>query len=169
MRVQCVQCLHLDNSLTIFQMYNDFIENPTALEYASLTPPESAAFLALPKETSYADKSLEKAFIALSKPHYAAHVEPSMKCAKRCGNMYTGSLYGGLASLLSTVPPDRLLGKRIAMFAFGGGCAASYWGITVKGDISHISAKIDLLARLNVMRVATCEEFVHALKVYIRF
>jgi len=44
-------------------------------------------------------------FVGLSKGHYKKHVEPSMQCAQRCGNMYTASLYGSLASLLSTVEP----------------------------------------------------------------
>jgi hydroxymethylglutaryl-CoA synthase len=101
----------------------------------------------------------------LSKPHYAKHVEPSMECAQRCGNMYTASLYGGLASLLSTVTPEVLKGKRIAMFAFGSGCASSYWGITVKGDTSEIRSKMDLMARLNAMKVVPCDDFVEALKV----
>ena len=43
------------------------------------------------------DKALEKAFITFAKPEYGKKVAPTMATAKRCGNMYTGSLYGGLA------------------------------------------------------------------------
>jgi hydroxymethylglutaryl-CoA synthase len=146
-------------------MYNDFVENPSAPEFSSIPTADSESFLAVPRQKSYTDKTIEKTFISLSKSHYAKHVEPSMKCAQRCGNMYTASLYGGLASLLSTVPPETLLGKHIAMFAFGSGCASSYWGIKVKGDTTEIQTKLDLLARLESIKVVPCEDFVAALKV----
>jgi len=146
-------------------MYNDFVANPSAPEYASIPAEEAQALLALTPAKSLTDKTLEKTFVSLSKGHYKKHVEPSMECAQRCGNMYTASLYGGLASLLSTVEPADIKGKRIAMFAFGSGCAASYWAITVKGDTSEIRTKLDLLNRLASMKVVPCEEFVEALKV----
>jgi len=148
-------------------MYNDFVEDPSAPAFSSISAADAKALLAIPRAKSYADKSIEKTFVGLSKSHYAKHVQPSMECAQRCGNMYTASLYGGLASLLSTVTPEVLKGKRIAMFAFGSGCASSYWGITVKGDTSEIRSKLDLMARLEAMKVVPCEEFVEALKVRI--
>lgn len=146
-------------------MYNDFVENPSAPEFANIPAAESEALLAIPRQKSYTEKSIEKTFLGLSKGHYAKHVEPGMKCAQRCGNMYTASLYGGLASLLSTVAPETLRGKRIAMFAFGSGCASSYWAIKVKGDTTEIRTKLDLLARLESINVVPCEDFVEALKV----
>jgi hydroxymethylglutaryl-CoA synthase len=148
-------------------MYNDFVANPSAPEYASIPADDAQALLALTPAKSLTDKTLEKTFVALSKNHYKKHVEPSMQCAQRCGNMYTASLYGGLASLLSTVTPADIKGKRIAMFAFGSGCAASYWGIKVKGDTTEIRTKMDLLNRLASMKVVPCEEFVDALKVWL--
>jgi hydroxymethylglutaryl-CoA synthase len=148
-------------------MYNDFLENPSAPEFSSISA-ESEALLAVSKEKSYSDKGIEKTFVGLSKSHYAKHVEPSMKCAQRCGNMYTASLYGGLASLVATVSPDTLRGKRIAMFAFGSGCASSYWAIKVKGDTTEIQTKMDLLARLDAMKVVPPSEFVEALEVSIQ-
>jgi hydroxymethylglutaryl-CoA synthase len=148
-------------------LYNDFVENPSAPEFSSVSAADAEALLAVPRAKSYTDKNIEKTFVALSKPHYAKHVEPSMQCAQRCGNMYTASLYGGLASLLSTVTPENLQGKRIAMFAFGSGCASSYWAINVKGDTTEIKNKMDLLARLESIKVVPCEEFVEALKVII--
>jgi hydroxymethylglutaryl-CoA synthase len=87
-----------------------------------------------------------------------------MNCAKRCGNMYTASLYGGLASLISEVEPTQLLGKRISMFAYGSGAASSFYTIRVKGDTSEIRQKMDLLNRLAAMKVVPCQEYVDALK-----
>lgn len=78
--------------------------------------------------------------------------------------MYTASLYGGLASLVSRVDPATLLGKRISMFAYGSGCASSFYAIRVKGDTTEIQEKMDLLGRLASMKVVPCEEYVSSLK-----
>lgn len=149
----------------LFQMYNDFVADPSAPAFASIPSDDARALLALSEAASLRDKALEKTFLALSRAHYAAHVAPSMACAQRCGNMYTASLYGGLASLLATVPPADLRGSRIAMFAFGSGCAASFWAVRVAGDTRTIRDKMDLVARLDSVRVVPCDEFVEALKV----
>jgi len=77
--------------------------------------------------------------------------------------MYTASLYGCLASLLSTVEPAQLLGKRVSMFAFGSGCASSFFTLRVKGDTSEIREKMDLLNRLASMKVVPPQDFVDAL------
>jgi hydroxymethylglutaryl-CoA synthase len=103
--------------------------------------------------------------MGLGKADYAERVTPSMRCASRCGNMYTASLYGGLSSLLSTVEPQQLQGKRISMFAFGSGCASSFFTLRVKGDTSEMREKLDLLNRLESMKVVPCQEFVDALTV----
>ncbi len=105
--------------------------------------------------------------MALGKDDYAKRVGPSMRCAARCGNMYTASLYGGLASVLSVVEPQQLLGKRISMYAFGSGCASSFFTLRVKGDTSFIREKLDLINRLESMKVVPCQEFVDALTVRI--
>ena len=105
--------------------------------------------------------------MAFGKDDYAKRVIPSMRCAARCGNMYTASLYGGLSSVLSVVEPQQLLGKRISMYAFGSGCASSFFTLRVKGDTSEIREKLDLINRLENMKVVPCQEFVDALTVCI--
>jgi len=104
----------------------------------------------------------------LAKGDYAERVTPSMRCAARCGNMYTASLYGGLSSLLSSVEPQQLKGKRISMFGFGSGCASSFFTLRVKGDTSELREKLDLINRLESMKVVACQEFVDALAVCSR-
>lgn len=61
----------------------------------------------------------------------------SLELAKRLGNIYTGSLYNGLLSLVCNDSLD-LQGKNILMFSYGSGCASSVFRITVRGDISII-------------------------------
>jgi hydroxymethylglutaryl-CoA synthase len=61
--------------------------------------------------------------------------ERSLLLAKQLGNIYTGSLYNGILSLIGDKSID-LKGKRIMMFSYGSGCAASMFMIKVNGDYS---------------------------------
>ncbi|KAH9975383.1 hydroxymethylglutaryl-CoA synthase [Lactifluus volemus] len=140
-------------------LFNDYLASPNSPEYANV-PPE---FLDLSYKATVTDKAIEKTFMALGKDDYAKRVSLSMRCAARCGNMYTASLYGGLASVLSTVEPQQLLNKRISMYAFGSGCASSFFTLRVKGDTSEIREKLDLINRLESMKVVPCQEFVDSL------
>lgn len=142
-------------------VYNDFVAFPSSSRFANIPSPE--AILAMSHAASVTDKNLEKTFVAASKALYAKKVEPSMYCSKRLGNMYTASLYGCLASLLSAIEPSELRGKRLSMFAFGSGCAASFFTLRVKGDTSEIREKMNLLQRLKDMKVVPCQEYVDAL------
>jgi hydroxymethylglutaryl-CoA synthase len=143
-------------------MYNDFLANPDAPRFASV--PNREALLALSRADSLVDKTVEKTFIATSKASFAQKSNVGMACSRRLGNMYTASLYGCLASLLSKVEPAQLRGKRVSLFAFGSGCAASFFTIRVKGDTTEIREKLDLINRLAAMKVASPQEFVDALK-----
>lgn len=142
-------------------MFNDFLANPTSSRFANVPNPES--FLSMTPVASLSDKNTEKTFITASKASFAEKAGPGMACSRRLGNTYTGSLYLCLASLLSTVEPETLKGKRISMFAFGSGCAASFFVARVKGDTTEIREKMDLLNRLKNMKVVHPQQFVDAL------
>jgi hydroxymethylglutaryl-CoA synthase len=71
-------------------LLNDFLVNPADRKFANVPAPE--AYTSLAYQASLADKGLEKAFIGLAKGAFDHTVEPSMSCARRCGNMYTASL-----------------------------------------------------------------------------
>ncbi|KAF7308385.1 3-hydroxy-3-methylglutaryl coenzyme A synthase [Mycena chlorophos] len=138
-------------------LFNDFLRAPHS----------SPAFAGLDPETfstSPTDKTTEKTFIQLGAASFAEKVDPSLACARRLGNLYTGSLYACLASLIATVPPDTLLGTRASLYAFGGGCAASFFVCRIVGSTEEMRGKMDLLARLESMRVVSCREFEDALK-----
>ena len=144
-------------------MYNDFLADPDAPRFANI--PNREALLALSRPNSLTDKSVEKTFIAASKASFAQKSNPGMACSRRLGNMYTASLYGCLASLLSQAEPAQLRGKRVSLFAFGSGCAASFFSLRVKGDTTEIREKLDLINRLAKMKVVPPQEFVDALQV----
>lgn len=70
-----------------------------------------------------------------------------------CGNMYSGSVWGGLVSLLSNVSSDELQGKRIGIFSYGSGLAASLLSVKIKGSVKEIAEKVDLQKRLDAREV----------------
>lgn len=91
-------------------------------------------------------------------------LEPGMDTVRRCGNMYTGSLYGGLASILSNKTSDELQGKRIFCYSFGSGCAASFFVVRAVGSTEKIRETLRLKERLEAMQVVPCNAYVDALK-----
>lgn len=134
----------------------------------------------LDKSKTFTDKVVEKTFVGIAAEHYKSGVVPTTDVVKRCGNMYTASLYGALASLLGNVDAGTLVrapasvwenadalqtNKRIGMYAYGSGCAASFFAIRVAGSTAEIHSKLDLTARLEAMEVVPCEDYVTALKV----
>jgi hydroxymethylglutaryl-CoA synthase len=51
-------------------------------------------------EDSYFDRDAEKALMAASNSMFTTKTKPSLLLANQVGNMYTPSVYGGLASYL---------------------------------------------------------------------
>jgi hydroxymethylglutaryl-CoA synthase len=86
-------------------------------------------------------------------------VEPSLGLCARIGNIYTGSLYLGLAGLLHAQAAS-LVGERIGLFSYGSGCTSEFFsGVVARGAAERIAAaKIDeLLAARERISVAEYE------------
>ncbi|GAA5849441.1 hypothetical protein JCM8547_000452 [Rhodosporidiobolus lusitaniae] len=141
-------------------LYNDYLSNPTAEKFATVP----AHLGELERSATLLNKEVEKTFTGLSSADFKAKVGPSTLTGKKLGNMYTGSLYGSLASLLENVDATGLKDKRVAMYSYGSGLAASFFSLKVKGDTSEIHEKLQLKARLEKNQVRSCEEFIAALK-----
>jgi len=77
-----------------------------------------------------AGKPLDAAAEAEEAPRAAASFEaqvaPSLGLSARVGNVYTGSLYLSLASLLKR-DAAALAGKRIGLFSYGSGCVSEFF------------------------------------------
>lgn len=140
------------------------MRNPSSPLFANV--PESIQ--SLDKTKTYTDKTVEKAFIGVAAEHYKSAVVPGSDYVARCGNMYTASLYGALASVIANNPEGIEVGKRIGMYAFGSGCAASFFALRVAGSTKEIAEKMQLKERLASMNVRSCQEYVDALKVSSR-
>jgi len=71
---------------------------------------------------------------------FRAQVEPSLALCARIGNIYTGSLYLGLAGLLDA-QAERLVGERIGLFSYGSGCTSEFFsGVVARGAAERIAA-----------------------------
>ncbi|GME64954.1 hydroxymethylglutaryl-synthase [Neofusicoccum parvum] len=142
-------------------MYNDFVENPDHPFFASV-PAELRGLL--PKET-LTNKTVEKTFVALAKKRFAARVSSGLTVPAMCGNTYTASVYGSLISLMTNVGSDDLQGKRIGLFSYGSGLASSLFSLTVRGNVSNMIGKLDLLSRLKQRHIVSPEGYDEACKI----
>jgi len=110
-------------------------------------------------------REVEKVSVTASTDLFEAKTKPSLMVSSRVGNMYTPSLYGCLISLLVNVKREDLIGRRIALFSYGSGCAASMFSVTVSSHEQSTPAFDRLLksindveTRLNSRRVVTPQE-----------
>ncbi|KAI9201869.1 hydroxymethylglutaryl-coenzyme A synthase C terminal-domain-containing protein [Polychytrium aggregatum] len=134
--------------------YNDFLRDPENPKYA-----DYARFKDESVEGSYTNRDLEKAFVEFTKASYAKKVVPSLLLSKNLGNSYCGSLYSGLASLLSEVPSEQLQNKRVVLFSYGSGLASSMFSFTVRGSTEVIAEKLSLKSRLEARTKISPQRF----------
>ncbi|KAJ5410522.1 uncharacterized protein N7487_004881 [Penicillium crustosum] len=97
--------------------------------------------------------------MGLTKKRFAERVNPGLQVATQCGNMYTATVYGGLASLLSNVAFDPKEPKRIGLFSYGSGLASSMFSAKIVGDVSSMVEKLDLQNRLNARTILEPAEY----------
>ena len=136
-------------------LYNDYLADPTHPAFADVP----AAVREVPYAASLTDKMVEKTFLALSKKRFAERVQPGTQVPTLCGNMYCGSVYGSLLSLLCFVGAERVRGKRVGVFSYGSGLASSMFSIRVNGDVSGIADMVDLQTRLEARRTVPPEVY----------
>ncbi|RJE23514.1 Hydroxymethylglutaryl-CoA synthase [Aspergillus sclerotialis] len=130
-------------------LYNDYLANPTHPAFADV-PPELRD---LDYDKSLTDKTVEKTFMGLTKKRFNERVKPGLDVASLCGNMYTATVYGGLASLISNVSFDPSQPKRVGLFSYGSGLASSMFSVKIVGDVSSMAKNLDLHNRLNARNV----------------
>ncbi|KAJ1927695.1 3-hydroxy-3-methylglutaryl coenzyme A synthase [Tieghemiomyces parasiticus] len=134
--------------------YVDFTRQPDAPEYAA-----AQAFRDVETSASYTLKEIEKTFVGLTKPLLTNKVAPSLLAARDIGNSYCASLYFGLASLLSEVPSTELQGRRIALFSYGSGSAASMFSFRVRSSTDQLAQHLALRERLDSRTKVAPETF----------
>ncbi|KAJ3126080.1 Hydroxymethylglutaryl-CoA synthase, cytoplasmic [Nowakowskiella sp. JEL0407] len=134
--------------------FNDFLRNQESPEFAAFEQ-----FKGVNPEDTYFTKEIEKGFMDFTKVTYKSKVTPSLTSSKNIGNMYCGSVYFSLVSLLSEIPSDALQGKRVVLFSYGSGLASSMFSLTVRGSTSDIVSKLGLLERLKSRTIIQPSEY----------
>ncbi|KAK9763533.1 3-hydroxy-3-methylglutaryl coenzyme A synthase [Basidiobolus ranarum] len=134
--------------------FHDFLANPSDEKYSELQQ-----FKDLKLEDTYTNKQVEKAFIDATKAAYSEKVIPSLLAAKNVGNMYSGSVYGCLSSLLSEVPYSDLKDKRVALFSYGSGSSATMLSFRVVDSTENIAKQLNVKARLETRTAVAPAEF----------
>lgn len=136
-------------------LYNDYLADP-----------ENPAFADVPAELrdmeykkSITDKVVEKTFMGLTKKRFAERVQPSIQVPTMCGNMYCGSVYGGIASLIANVDSATMEGKRIGVFSYGSGLAASLFSLRVQGSTEAMQKVLNIQERLDARRTVAPEVY----------
>jgi hydroxymethylglutaryl-CoA synthase len=136
-------------------LYNDFLEDPSHPMFKEVAP----ELRDIDYATSLTDKNVEKTFMALTKKRFAERVQPAIQVATMCGNMYCGSVYGGLVGLISNISPKTLQGKTLGVFSYGSGLASSMFSLKVVGDTTEMVEKLNLQERLDARRVVAAEVY----------
>ncbi|XP_067632395.1 hydroxymethylglutaryl-CoA synthase 1 [Eurosta solidaginis] len=148
-------------------VFNDFLlckSTKRALKYPGLERFNDATLA-----NTYFDRDVEKAFMIQFNDTFERKTRKSLLLANQVGNMYTPSVYSGLVSLLISNTPEELLGKRIGVFSYGSGLAASMYSILVTKDkqvFQQFVSKLDyVLPMLNTRKKIAPEVFSELMEV----
>ncbi|KAK4328393.1 hypothetical protein Pmani_001218 [Petrolisthes manimaculis] len=112
--------------------FNDFLATPT--DQVINRYPGLEVFREKKLEDTYFDRDVEKAFMSQSEAAFRVKTKPSLLLASQVGNMYTPSVFGGLASHISCNTTESLAGQRVALFSYGSGLAATMFSLRVTRD-----------------------------------
>jgi hydroxymethylglutaryl-CoA synthase len=137
--------------------FQDYLRSDQSIE-------ELNQYRDVPIADTYNDRALQKTLAGMVKTEYTDKVAPTELITKQCGNSYCGSLYAGLLSLVSN-EADNLDGKRIMMFSYGSGLAASMFSLKVNGDVTAIRDTANVNERLASRTKISPEEFERSLEV----
>jgi hydroxymethylglutaryl-CoA synthase len=139
--------------------FNDARRNPEGSKYSAKLKP----FVSLPNEESYTNRDMEKAALEVSSQDYISRVFPSTLAGRRIGNIYTGSLYAGLCSLIAQ-SNDSYIGNRAFMFSYGSGLAATLFSLRIAGSLEEQRKACDLLPRLDSRLEASAADYTAAME-----
>ena len=89
---------------------------------------------------------------------FAQKVAPSLVLPRQVGNIYTGSLYLALASLLSETSDD-LTSRQVALFSYGSGSCAEMFSGTVVPGAQRIAREAGYRVQLARQRVVGVDEY----------
>lgn len=108
-------------------------------------------------ENGFLDEAeLEKRF----ENSFETMVAPGLLGVREVGNIYTGSVYMGLVSLLES-EGERIGGKKVGIFSYGSGCGAEFLICNINEDIGAVIDGLDFKKRLDQRRKISLEHYTH--------
>ncbi|XP_065176399.1 hydroxymethylglutaryl-CoA synthase 1-like [Sycon ciliatum] len=110
-------------------LFNDIARFPEMLE----RQPELQSLVGRTLSDTVGDRTVEQLLVKSTTAMWNEKTELSTLTGRNIGNMYTASLYGCLASLLAQKPAGELKGRRLLMYSYGSGLAASMFSIQCRG------------------------------------
>lgn len=129
-----------------------------------------------PRAPTTMPRELEKALMAHAYTQYDLKVRPSTCIARQCGNMYTASMWAGIPQLIETTGAA-LEGRRILLYSYGSGIAASMFSLVgrtpnnggsgaggARFSLARLQAKSDLALRLARRVPKDPEDFEQAMQ-----
>ena len=99
-------------------------------------------FASLTKQESYDSRDLETALKGISKERFNSAVIPCCKVNQNVGNCYTGSIFGGIISVICS-EGNAMCGKRTMVFSYGSGSAASIYSFIARDTSNESSFSLD--------------------------
>jgi hydroxymethylglutaryl-CoA synthase len=93
------------------------------------------------------------------KQTFSNKVAPGLMGVREVGNIYTGSVYMGLVSLLEN-ERERVEGKRIGIFSYGSGCGAEFLLYNMKSKIRTIIDSLHFKEQLDTRKKITFEQYI---------
>ncbi|XP_005112064.1 hydroxymethylglutaryl-CoA synthase 1 [Aplysia californica] len=145
-------------------LLNDFLRDPNPDFQGRYNGLE--AFREIKLEDTYFDRSVEGAVVTASKSLFEGKTKPSLLVANQVGNMYTPSLYGGLASFIASHTLDSIAGKRVVLFSYGSGLASTMFSMQFSDNKAPsgaldklVSSLADLKQRLDSRQCVPPQDF----------
>jgi len=87
-------------------------------------------------------------------------VAPGLFGVREVGNIYTGSVYMGLVSLLET-EREKVEGKKIGIFSYGSGCGAEFLICHMKENTRTLIDSINFKKQLHRRKKISIEHYTH--------
>ncbi|XP_017883083.1 hydroxymethylglutaryl-CoA synthase 1 [Ceratina calcarata] len=128
----------------------DFLKR--SREEVSKKYPELTKFYDIKLEDTYFDKEVEKAFLNVSKTDFQTKTQPSLMISSQVGNMYTPSVYTGLASLLISKSAKELAGSKVGIFSYGSGLCSTMYSLSITNDYAEGSDLMKLVSGLSYIK-----------------
>lgn len=85
-------------------------------------------------------------------------IKPTLKGSEEVGNIYTGSVYMSLISLMETIQ-EEMIGKNVGIFSYGSGCGAEFFIAHAGEGVREQLKSLDFSKQLENRRRITIEEY----------